>query len=966
MKKHGGRFLKTIDRVTEYWYLKNNLGFFAEVRVGERVNFHLSIITENDLKILSSNVRGLISNWDAIKTIDWGEYDIMAFNEIWAVNDFETLKVDGFEIKTIKTRANRRGGGVVMFAKNNLKTEILETNFIDGTFESVGIKVGSTVIVNIYRPPSGNKQTFMEELNSLLEIHNGKDIILMGDFNINFLERNNDWENFCNQFGIKNKISNITRIASGTCIDNFVTNLEGIFSVTNLSIADHLAIKAKIKLKCKIKRVKSQHSYRAMKDINWLLFKNGIHNLEIDNASINNKWDSLSQKIKEVVEQSFPLKMSRHEYHFSMSKGLIKSRDKKNKLLRDYKAGKINKNIYVNYNKIYRKLIQIEQEKSFKNQLISAGNDGKKKWKVIKQGLLLEKENKKITELVIDGHKIENNQIIANKFKTHFETCALSLADNLPPSRDTCNIMEDGNNWSFSTVSEADIVKIISSLKNKNSCGPDLLSNRMIKAEKYAFAKLLKPLINESIEKGIFPESLKSAIVIPIFKKGNCLNMNNYRPISLLPVMSKVFEKVLNQQLTNIIENGFIDDNQFGFRKSHSTEDALMRFADRVQKELAANKHVVSVFVDVSKAFDSCDHNILIKKIKKTGLDEVGIKLIESYLKDRKQNVFVNGIFGGSFVINIGVGQGTILGPTFFKIYIMDLHLHTNLFTIKFADDSNFIGTGNTRYAVELLVNTELEKVSDWFTSNRLTLHPGKSKFLVHSRDKLIDLKLNGISLQRSGYGLQEESVKMLGIEIDENLDWRCHTQSVVKKISKGNYLLWRYKSKLSDNLKKIINESFVRCHILYGITIWGGASAQVLKPVEKMLAKIWSKFGKKKLHTLTRLKNHGLLKLSDELSIQESKIIWKWDKKKIPKSLMDIISERVDNLRGRRFNINRNYKTGNISYRLAKRANNFISIISPPKTKKSLAKKLRKEILSSYVYNCRQRNCFICVPRNN
>ena len=369
--------------------------------------------------------------------------------------------------------------------------------------------------------------------------------------------------------------------------------------------------------------------------------------------------------------------------------------------------------------------------------------------------------------------------------------------------------------------------------------------------------------------------------------------------------------------------------------------------------------------MDVSKAFDSCDHGILIRKIKKTGLDEVGIKLIESYLKDRKQNVFVNGISGGSFVINIGVGQGTILGPTFFKIYIMDLHLHTNLFTIKFADDSNFIGTGNTKHAVELLVNSELDKIKQWFTSNRLTLHPGKSKFLVHSRVKLIDLKLDGISLQRSGYGLQEESVKMLGIEIDENLDWRCHSQAVVKKISKGNYLLWRYKNKLSTNLKKIIYESFVRCHILYGLTIWGGASAQVLKPVEKMLAKIWSKFGRQRMHTLTRLKSYGLLKLNDELSIQESKTIWKWDKKKIPNSLKDIITERIDHLRGRRFNINRNFKTGNISYRLAKKANKDISIITQLKTKHSLAKKLKKDILSSYVYNCRQRNCFICVPRN-
>ena len=567
---------------------------------------------------------------------------------------------------------------------------------------------------------------------------------------------------------------------------------------------------------------------------------------------------------------------------------------------------------------------------------------------------------------MVNGQKIENENQIAESFKNHFQTCALSLAENLPPSRDTCNVMLDGNKWSFKPVSEADIVKIINSLKNKNSSGPDLLSNRMIKTEKFAFARLLKPLINDSIISSIFPESLKCAIVIPIFKKGSCENLNNYRPIALLPVMSKVFEKVLNLQLTNVIENGFVDDNQFGFRQAHSTEDALMKFADMVQKELAANKHVVSVFVDVSKAFDSCDHGILINKIRKTGLDESGIKLLTSYLKDRKQNVFVNGIDGGSFIINIGVGQGTILGPTFFKIYIMDLHLHTKLFTIKFADDSNFIGSGNTKDAVESLVNNELKKINDWFTSNRLTLHPNKSKFLVHSRDKLIVIKLNGINLQRSGYGLQEESVKMLGIEIDENLDWKCHIQAVLKKIGKGNYLLWRHKNKLSINLKKVIYESFVRCHILYGLTVWGGASQQVIKPLEKMLAKIWSKFGKKRLHTLDRLRIHGLFKFSDELRIQESKLLWKWENKKIPKSLTEIVTERHDNLRGRRFNISRNCKKGSISQRLTTRANKSINSIASSKTKKSLVNKLKQEISNSYLFTCAQRNCYICGNRNN
>jgi len=176
---------------------------------------------------------------------------------------------------------------------------------------------------------------------------------------------------------------------------------------------------------------------------------------------------------------------------------------------------------------------------------------------------------------------------------------------------------------------------------------------------------------------------------------------------------------------------------------------------------------------------------------------------MKSYLLDRKQQVKVEGVDGGVFFVNIGVGQGTILGPTLFKIYIMDLHLHTNLFCVKFADDSSFEGSGRSRDEVEDLVNSELEKIADWFKNNRLTLHPDKSRYIVHSRDKLISIKLNNTEVMRCGYGLQEESVKLLGLHIDENLDWSVHINSITKKIAKGSYLLWRYKKKLDNCSKK-------------------------------------------------------------------------------------------------------------------------------------------------------------------
>ncbi len=156
-----------------------------------------------------------------------------------------------------------------------------------------------------------------------------------------------------------------------------------------------------------------------------------------------------------------------------------------------------------------------------------------------------------------------------------------------------------------------------------------------------------------------------------------------------------------------------------------------------------------------------------------------------SYLKDRKQIVVVNEVEGGYFLLNIGVGQGTVLGPTLFKIYIMDMHLYTDLFCVKFADDSSFECSGTTRDEVEIRANEELSKISEWFKNNKLTLHPDKSRYIVHSRDKLINIEMEGRNIMRCGYGLQEESVKLLGVQIDENLDWKVHINSLMKKIGK-------------------------------------------------------------------------------------------------------------------------------------------------------------------------------------
>ena len=896
---------------------------------------------------------------ELLKVCNYDENDVILLNEIWQIKEFEEVTIKGYKLTNILQR-EQRGGGVAIYVKENIKFVNLKTIYKEGVIEMTGIKVGNVNIYSLYRPPAGNKTTFIDELTNLLDSQGNKKIIIGGDWNLNNLVNNNILATIGTIFNMNFKINSVTRPASGTCIDNFLTNMDGRFWVTNHMIADHLAIRGEIVTK--IERKKLNFIYRLMKENNWKSFNSDLKKIQIKGSTVEEKWNHLSSEIKKVVESSFPEITSKNQRTFQLTKGLQVSRDKKNKLLKRYKTGKIRKEVYIHYNNIYRKLVFKLKEDSFITNLGKAGHNGRKKWKILKEELLILKERENITEISANNILVTDKKVVAEAFSNHFKTCASTLLKDIPTGTlDLSNIIQ-GERWDIPHTSELEIEKIINSLENKNSCGHDLLSNRMIKMEKHWFKGILSPLINESLDQGFFPTVLKHAVVIPIFKKGDKTNLHNYRPIALLPIMSKIFERVINNRITDILDKrDYIDINQYGFRKKHSTEDAIITFTNKIEQELSKGNQTISVFVDVTKAFDSCDHNIILSKLEKIGLQGNGLKLIESYLNNREQEIWVNGVKGGKFKLNIGVGQGTILGPTFFKIYIMDLHLATNLFCVKFADDSNFIGSSKTREGVEILVNIELQKINNWFRNNKLTLHPGKSKFMIHSKDKLIELRIGNNLIERVGYGLQEESVKFLGINLDENLDWKIHCKHVEKKINKGNYLLWRYKKQLSKKTKKLIYESFVRSHICYCLVVWGQAALKS-KGLQQKIRKIINKFGPHLYHTQWRLKENGIYSLEEEVRISESKITWKWCKDMLPKGIKNIITELPTLLRTRKFFFDTKWKQKSLAYRLASRASKEIVTLDKITTKNNLKVHFKKQIEETNTFVCQKRNCYICT----
>ena len=255
-------------------------------------------------------------------------------------------------------------------------------------------------------------------------------------------------------------------------------------------------------------------------------------------------------------------------------------------------------------------------------------------------------------------------------------------------------------------------------------------------------------MLKLSLNNGVVPSQFKIAKVIPIFKAGEKNSMDNYRPISLLSVFSKIMEKIVASRLLSFLDtNGILSKWQFGFRSGHSTAHPMVHFLNNICDSLNNNKHTIAVFCDLKKAFDTCDHRILILKLKKYGLADTEINWFKSYLTDRKQFVTINKSSSPLLNITLGVPQGSILGPLLFILYINDLQLSSKFLALLFADDTTLLLTHSNIDELMVMANTEFQKICEFFRVNRLVLHPDKTKFILFTRSKIKQLNLNLVAV---------------------------------------------------------------------------------------------------------------------------------------------------------------------------------------------------------------------------
>jgi hypothetical protein len=345
-------------------------------------------------------------------------------------------------------------------------------------------------------------------------------------------------------------------------------------------------------------------------------------------------------------------------------------------------------------------------------------------------------------------------------------------------------------------------------------------------------------IFNQSLICGIVPNNLKIAKVIPIFKSGDAQDMNNYRPISLLCSFSKVLEKIVFLRLMDYLEtNSILSNKQYGFRPKHSTYHPMLNLTNKAFSALNNKKHLLLIFCDLKKAFDTVNIEILLNKLKKIGIQGTELNWFKSYLTDRWQYVCINNCNSELLRILIGVPQGSILGPLLFLLYINDMPDCSQMDFNLFADDTALALEDDDLENLLLRANQEFHKVCTYFRIHKLSLHPEKTKYMIVSNANNVNtfqsrLFINNNDLGQNNPNLIHEinrvritddipAIKYLGVYFDPGLTFKYHVQQISSKISRSLYILKRAKNLLSSKSLRTLYFSLIHCHLTYANEIW-------------------------------------------------------------------------------------------------------------------------------------------------
>ena len=927
--------------------------------------------------------------------VDELSLDIIALSETWLpkknIPDNDML-IPNFSKPYRHDRPNTtatRGGGVMLYVSDSLVHNRLDHIEIKSNhFENIWVKIRLKDFVILfavyYRPPVENLNSvqnfidsFDQSVTDALKIDHDV-LIITGDFNA----KNKEWfrDGITNTSGrhlyellVEHNLTQIindpTHFGNGqpSCIDLIMTNSPNHFILSGpglpLTGGHHCTVIGQIN----VTDFKQKNYNRKL----W--FYDQIDNAYFDRTFSNSPWNScfdLYNDVEEIygfwnnlfvknLEKCIPSKTVKvfpnNKSWFTKEHHTL--RKKVNRLYKKARRTK-NANDWENYKTHRNRYTQLcrNSKEIYENKLLDIlenSNEINKKWWNVSKKLMGKKVTHFIPPLLENDNVVTDNKEKANLLNEYF--ASISTVDSTGKS--VPNIFENPPNALENvTCTSEQVQSIIKSLDQNKASGHDNISARMLKLSATYISNSLSSLINRSISSGKFPNCLKKANVTPIFKQGYKNDKGNYRPISILPLISKIFERVVYIKLYEFLcETNFFVNFQSGFRAGDSTVNQVIDITHFIYSKLKKGEEVIGVYLDISKAFDKVWHKGLIYKLKKAGVRGQLLSWLSDYLSNRMQRVIIGGSVSDWANVEAGVPQGSILGPLLFLVFINDIATSIESVPHLFADDTNILFPTKDMQVGITTVNRDLAKIKAWCDKWCVTMNPGKIKAILYSR-KRIPSQINGLFFGNTPVKVFK-SLKHLGLQFDSQLNWNEHTAIVLKKARDAAHPIHLLKYRVSTKRLLFFYKVYIRPIIEYGCIIWGNYTAKFL-PIERVQYQIARSItGAMKKSSISKLNNIlGLPSIENRCDYLTVNVIMKIYYGKAPEYLTQVLNYYRPNRHNPRDNLKLN-PTGSLYNSFFERGIRLWNSLSHPIRSNISSSLFKPNVFShwniSLVYKC-------------
>ena len=787
------------------------------------------------------------------------------------------INIPNYHLFHTPTEASK--GGTLIYISNKLISkprkdlEIYESKRVESTFSEIIIPNGKNILVGcVYKHHTIDPKEFENLFLPALRKANKekKPVLIAGDFNIDLLKLNSN--HFTNEY--YNQITNInfiplitlpTRIASKskTLIDNILFNQfsPGIVSGNiNVSISDHSPQFAIIPLKTSKIKPKNAKFVRNFRNSDQITVANKFQTIDWNFSSIQGETpesdvdQDLSQfleKTNHAIDNLFPYKkLSNKEVKLKNNPWLnnnilkeIKIRDKyysKLKQATDIARKEVLAHELKNQKIKVKSLLRLSKKQYFTRYFEEHSSNAKKLWEGVNQIIASKpKPNSSINCLEINDDNnnktnVTNPKQISNFANKYFTNIASDILKQrkYDGNKHFKQFLKNPNTIKFliHQTSQAEIESIIKEFDSSKGVGPNSIPTKILKQISHLISTPLAHIFNKSFRTGVFPGLLKISKINPLHKKDSRLLISNYRPISLLSNINKIIEKLMFKRLYSFLEKyKCIYNLQFGFRENHSTNHAIISIIDKIQNAIQDNRFAIGIFIDLQKAFDTVNHDILLEKLDHYGISGISNTWFKSYLTGRQQFVSISGEDSDLTTTEHGVPQGSVLGPLLFLLYINDLHqCIINSTSFHFADDTNllYIPPKKVRSRIARRINVDLKSLNNWLLANKISLNSSKTELIIFRKKGVpipdLKLKLNGIKLK------PKHEIKYLGLTIDEHLTFNSHINTMNAKLKRANNLLALSRHYLPPSLLKQLYYSQFHSHLAYGCQVWGQVPSSI------------------------------------------------------------------------------------------------------------------------------------------